>query len=203
MCHLTSAARERIGAALVLTSPFVPLLFMGEEWSAGSPFQFFVGFDDPEFRAPVREGRRREFAAFVGAGEDLPDPGDPATFARSKLRWEEVQTPAGQEMIDWHRRLIALRRQTAALTNGRLDLVDVRYSEPLQWLAMERAPVTVACNFALEVREIPLSEGLPTSILLASNAAAAVREGMLAAPPESVTILGPPPDDFYTWSAGA
>jgi maltooligosyltrehalose trehalohydrolase len=203
MCHLTSAARERIGAALVLTSPFIPLLFMGEEWSASSPFQFFVSFEEPGLCALVKQGRLREFAAFIAADQDLPDPADPATYARSKLRWEEVETPAGQKMVDWYRQLIALRRRTAVLTNGRLDLVDVRFSEPRQWLVMERGPVTVACNFALEAQPIPLTAGQPAGILLASHPAAAMREDSLSAPPESVTILGVAPIDSYTWSAGA
>jgi maltooligosyltrehalose trehalohydrolase len=106
-------------------------------------------------------------------------------------------------MVDWYRQLIALRRQTTVLTNGRLDLVDVRYGESQEWLVMERGPVTVACNFATQAQDIPLTAGQPAAILLASHPAAAVREGALSAPPESVTILGVSPTDSHTWSAGA
>ena len=96
MCHLANSARERMAAALVLTSPFIPLLFMGEEWSASSPFQYFVSFLDPALNRAVREGRRREFAAFVPSDSDLPDPGELATFERSKLRWDEARRPPGR-----------------------------------------------------------------------------------------------------------
>ena len=85
----------RIAAALLLTSPFVPMLFQGEEWGASTPFQYFTDHDGPRARArPCREGRRREFAAFGWAPEDVPDPQDPATFARLGARWDEVARPS-------------------------------------------------------------------------------------------------------------
>ena len=87
--HLPNSGRLKIAAALVLTSPFIPLLFQGEEWGASTPFQYFTDHDDPELGRAVREGRRVEFAGFGWAPEAIPDPQDPATFARSKLDWQE------------------------------------------------------------------------------------------------------------------
>ncbi|MFO0900680.1 MAG: malto-oligosyltrehalose trehalohydrolase [Pirellulales bacterium] len=200
MCHLANSARERMGAALVLTSPFIPLLFMGEEWSASSPFQYFVSFLDPALNRAVREGRRREFAAFVPGDEDLPDPGDPATFERSKLPWNEARQPPGRAMIAWVRRLIGIRRRMAALTNGRLDLVETRHSEAGQWLVVERGPVTIVCNFALQAQSIPLEPGRSTTVLLASNPDVTAGELQLNVPPETVVILGVPEEASYTWS---
>jgi maltooligosyltrehalose trehalohydrolase len=202
LCHLTNSARERIGAALVLTSPFIPLLFMGEEWSASAPFQYFVSFLDPALNRAVREGRGREFADFVLHAGELPDPGDPATFERSKLPWDEAGRPPGRAMIGWYRRLIAIRRRMAALTNGRLDLVDTRHDEAAKWLVIERGPVTVVCNFALQTQDIPLTPGRSSTVLLASHDEATVADDRLSAPPESVTILGVPEDASYTWSEG-
>lgn len=203
MCHLTNAARERMGAALVLTSPFIPLLFMGEEWSAASPFQYFVSFLDPAINRAVRDGRRREFAAFVPSAQRVPDPGDLATFERSKLPWDQARRSPGRAMIAWYRRLIAIRRRMAALTNGRLDLVETRYDEEAKWLVLERGPVTVVCNFALQTQEIPLMPGRSTKVLLASQPGGDVADRQLLAPPESVTILGVAEEASYTWSEAA
>jgi maltooligosyltrehalose trehalohydrolase len=106
MTHLLSAARRKIGAALLLTSPFTPLLFQGEEWSASSPFLYFTDHDDPELGAAVSEGRRREFAAFGWSPDDVPDPQDLATFERSVLAWDERGQGEHAELLDWYRRLI-------------------------------------------------------------------------------------------------
>ena len=73
----------------MLTGPFTPMLFMGEEWGAGTPWQFFTDHPDPELAEAVRTGRRREFAAHGWAEEDIPDPQDPATRDRSCLDWSE------------------------------------------------------------------------------------------------------------------
>jgi maltooligosyltrehalose trehalohydrolase len=115
--HLVGPAAARIAALLVLTSPYVPLLFQGEEWAASSPFQYFTDHD-AELGPLVTEGRRHEFAAFGWKPEDVPDPQDPATFERSKLRWEERAQPEHAEMLDWYRALIALRRATPDLGCG-------------------------------------------------------------------------------------
>jgi len=76
---------RRLAAMCTLLSPFVPLLFMGEEYGEGAPFQFFSDHIDEEIAVATREGRREEFAAFSQFGEQIPDPQDPATFRRSKL----------------------------------------------------------------------------------------------------------------------
>ena len=77
----------------MLTAPFVPMLFQGEEWAASTPFQYFTDHEDPELGRPVSEGRSAEFASFRLAADDVPDPQDPATFERSKLRWDELSEP--------------------------------------------------------------------------------------------------------------
>jgi maltooligosyltrehalose trehalohydrolase len=94
----------KVAAALVLTGPFVPMLFMGEEWGATTPWQYFTDHEDAALAEAVRKGRREEFRAF--GWDDVPDPQDPETFRRSVLRWEEAQG----DLLDWHRALLALRR---------------------------------------------------------------------------------------------
>src|SRR5207302_10019881 len=81
---LMSLGRLRIGAALVLTAPFIPMLFQGEEWAASTPFLYFTDHRDPALAAAVRQGRRKEFAAFGWPPEAIPDPPDQEAVERSK-----------------------------------------------------------------------------------------------------------------------
>jgi maltooligosyltrehalose trehalohydrolase len=98
--------RAKLGAALTILAPYVPLLFQGEEWNASSPFQYFVDFAaEPELARAVSVGRRNEFRHFGWKPEDVPDPQDPQTFRRSKLDWREVSSPAHRSMFDWYRQL--------------------------------------------------------------------------------------------------
>ncbi|HEX6962587.1 MAG TPA: DUF3459 domain-containing protein, partial [Lacipirellula sp.] len=188
---LVNRDRMKIGAAIVLTSPFLPMLFQGEEWAASTPFQYFVDFhDEPELAKAVSEGRRREFEAFGWKPEEVPDPQDAETFERSKLRWEEVGQPEHADMLDWYTRLIRLRHSAPALTTGRLDLIDVRSNEQEQWLLYEREVITVVANFAEDGSKIPLRAGRPTEVLLASKPPLEVSDQAITLAPESVVILG-------------
>ena len=87
---LVSPAKLKIGAALVLTSPFVPMLFQGEEWGASTPFFYFTDYHEPKLANAVREGRCREFAAFGWKPEDTADPQARETFDGSVLNWREA-----------------------------------------------------------------------------------------------------------------
>lgn len=188
--HLMSKGRLKIGAALVLTSPFTPMLFQGEEWAASSPFQFFTEFDDPGLADAVREGRRQEFAAFGWSPEEIPDPQDPATFERSKLKWDELGSSPHWELFDWHKKLIALRRQESALTDGRLERVEVNFDEQSRWLVMRRGGVTVACNLAERRQCVPIGTDRPQSVRLASEPQITLAEAGVELPPDSVVVLG-------------
>jgi maltooligosyltrehalose trehalohydrolase len=182
-----SPGLQRVGAALVLTSPFTPMLFMGEEWGASTPWQFFTSFPDPELGRAVSEGRRGEFASHGWASEDVPDPQDPATFARSKLDWDEVAQAPHADLLDWYRRLIALRKSTPQLTDPRLDRVSVRYDEAERWLVVDRGDVRVVCNLAGDERDVPLPEQVDAVVL--SSAEVKAGDGVLRMPAESVVIL--------------
>ena len=108
---LVDEGRLRLAAALLLTSPFTPMLFQGEEWAARTPFLYFTGHADEGVGRAVSEGRRQEFAEFGWAAEQVPDPQDPSTFVRSKLDWNELDEPFHRRMLDWYRELISLRRR--------------------------------------------------------------------------------------------
>jgi maltooligosyltrehalose trehalohydrolase len=105
----------RAASALLLLSPYTPLLFQGQEWAAGTPFLFFTDHD-AELGKMVTEGRRAEFAHFKGfEGEDVPDPQDPGTFLESKLKWDEVKTDAHPQVLELYRELLSLRRSAPAM----------------------------------------------------------------------------------------
>ncbi len=188
--HLVSPGRLKIAAALVLTAPFVPLLFQGEEWGAFTLFQYFTDHEDPKLGRAVREGRRSEFSAFGWSPEEVPDPQDPATYVRSRLDWHELACEFHASILDWHRRLIRLRRQLPALADGRMDQVRVRFDEDAQWFVLERGPVTVACNLAAHAQTIPLTKGQSTRILLASEPDIVVNAAEVTIPAEAAVLLG-------------
>jgi maltooligosyltrehalose trehalohydrolase len=131
-----------LAAFCYLLSPFVPMLFMGEEYGEDAPFQFFTDHIDEEIAIATRDGRRREFAGFAGfAAEDVPDPQDPQTFERSRLT--RAEAPGVRER---YRELIALRSELGPVQ-------DVEHGD--DWLVVRRAPgVTLAMNFARREQEV-------------------------------------------------
>src|SRR5690606_15378632 len=140
--HLVSEGRLRLAAALVLTAPHVPMLFMGEEWGASTPFCYFTDHVDAGLADAVREGRRAEFAAFGWDPAAIPDPQAEETFRRSVLRWDERAQGGHARILAWYRDLIALRRRTPELLDGRRDRVRVAWDEA-GWIRVARGPVTV------------------------------------------------------------
>lgn len=176
-------------AALTLTGPFTPMLFMGEEWAAGTPWQFFTDHTDPDLAEAVRQGRRREFTSHGWAAEDVPDPQDPATRDRSCLDWTEPQTEPHARVLAWYRRLIALRHQEPDLTDPDLTDTKVAYDEDARWLALRRGDVRVAVNLGKEPAAIPLGTR-PAEILAAWEPVEVPgADGMLRLPGESCVVL--------------
>ncbi|GGT11063.1 malto-oligosyltrehalose trehalohydrolase [Streptomyces chromofuscus] len=179
-------------ATLVLTGPFTPMLFMGEEWAAGTPWQFFTDHTDPELAEAVRRGRRREFAAHGWAEEDVPDPQDPATRDRSCLDWAEPDREPHARVLAWYRRLIALRREQPDLTDPDLSDIKVAHDEEARWLAFRRGDVCVAVNLAETPAEIPLGTR-PAQILAAWEPVAPPDgEGVLRVPGECGVVVAQP-----------
>ena len=176
-----------VGAALVLTSPYTPMLFMGEEWGATTPWQFFSDHEG-ELGDAVRTGRRAEFASHGWDTEDVPDPQSPATFEASKLDWSELGTERGERLAQWTRDLIALRRARTDLSDGRRDRVQVTHDEAARWLVVVRGSTAVACNLAADRQAVPLP-GTPDRMLLASEHGFVFRDGSVELAAESVAIL--------------
>jgi maltooligosyltrehalose trehalohydrolase len=190
-CHLVSLGKLKIGAALVLCSPFVPMLFAGEEWAASSPFCYFTDHQDRDLGRAVTEGRTQEFSAFGWDPAQVPDPQAAATFERSKLDWAELDKEPHVEMLAWHRQLLALRRRLHDLADGDLSRVRTIFDEEEQWLVMNRGAATVAANLSPERRFVPLPPEPGVVLLASANYIRLASEDRLDLPPESVAVLGP------------
>jgi maltooligosyltrehalose trehalohydrolase len=186
--RVMSLGRLKAGAALVLASPFTPMLFQGEEWGASTPFCYFTDYQEPALAQAVREGRCREFAVFGWKPEDTADPQAPETFQHSKLNWNELAGAPHAQILEWHKRLIHLRRSEASLADGELNLVHVRFDDERRWLVVERGPVTVACNFSHERQAVPVGPGIK-QVLMASDSSVSVSNDHVDLPPDSVAIL--------------
>jgi maltooligosyltrehalose trehalohydrolase len=187
--HLMGLGRLKIGAALVLTGPLVPLLFQGEEWGSSSPFLYFTDHEDPELARAVIEGRRREFVAFGWRPEDVPNPQAIETFERSKLNWSEQNKEPHSGLLAWHRRLIQLRREIPALSDGRLDRVLTNFDESAKWLVVRRGPAVIACNLSDIAQRVPVDLGHGTELLLASENNVQFTHNAVTLPLDSVAIL--------------
>ena len=144
-----------IGAALTLCSPYTPMLFMGEEWGARTPWRYFTDHPDPELAEAVRNGRRREFEGYGWDTDDIPDPQDPATRDVSVLDWSEHKAEPHRELLDWYAALIRLRSTEPDLFDDDLSSVRVEYSET--WFVLHRKSLAIAVNLSTDSADIPVT----------------------------------------------
>jgi len=158
------AEARGLAAFCVLLAPFVPLLFMGEEYGEDAPFQFFSDHIDKDIADATREGRRREFAAFAQFGQEIPDPQAVATFEASKL------TRSGDPAIaTLYRDLLAARRD---LPPGDAD--EIAFDEDARWLRVSRGEFSLVCNFGSASALVPCRE---TSVRLATGGEPRIANG--------------------------
>ena len=190
LCHLVDTGRAKIAAALVLLSPFVPLLFMGEEWAASSPFPYFAGPRNPDLDDAVRNGRRDEFAAFGWDPESIPDPIARSTFDAAHLRWSELDQPAHASMIEWYRDLIALRRSRPELSDPRPASTGIDEHDSEHTVVMWRGDTAVAVNTDKQPVHVSLDGTSDTRVLLASDADVRLTGNGVVLPPNSVAVVG-------------
>ncbi|MFE1960854.1 malto-oligosyltrehalose trehalohydrolase [Streptomyces sp. NPDC059479] len=181
-------------ALIVLTAPSTPMLFMGEEWGASTPWQFFTDHPDPVLAEAVRTGRRREFASHGWAAEEIPDPQDPATRERSCLDRSETGKEPHARLLAWYRELIALRHGQPDLSDPDLAGTKVAYDEEARWLAYRRGDLRIAVNLSGEPVRIPLGGSRPHDgggrVLAAWEPVGPPDEnGVLHLPPESGVVL--------------
>jgi maltooligosyltrehalose trehalohydrolase len=172
----------RLGAPVVLLSPMTPMLFMGEEWAARTPWAFVSGHEEPELAEAVRTGRRTEFASFGWDPALVPDPVDPATFKSSQLDWSELDDPEHAAILDWYVALLRLRRAHP----GHLADATATFDEDAGWIVLRRGDLEVALNLSAERRDVPVRG---SEVALHSHEPPSLDGGLLTLPGCSVCVL--------------
>ncbi|MEJ7644187.1 MAG: malto-oligosyltrehalose trehalohydrolase [Chryseolinea sp.] len=153
---LVSFEMQKVMAAAVLISPYLPMLFMGEEYGETNPFLYFVNHSDADLIAAVRNGRKKEFEYF-NRGEEVPDPQSIETFNTSKLQWDLHRSGNHKAMLDYYSKLIALRKQLKSLRNGTRNEMEVKVLNDEQVLVVNRwhnnSRIAGFLNFSPQPRE--------------------------------------------------
>jgi maltooligosyltrehalose trehalohydrolase len=159
--ELFSTEMQKLMAGAVLTAPFLPMLFMGEEYSEPNRFMYFVSHTDPELAEAVRKGRKAEFAAFHAQGE-APDPMAEETFNNSKLQWELAEQQPYQTMLSFYQNLITLRKSLPALHHTDRKRVHAEANEEQHTLLLHRKhhvqEALIAMNFSGSVQSLVLPD---------------------------------------------
>jgi maltooligosyltrehalose trehalohydrolase len=192
--HLTPG-RLACGAALLLTGPCTPMLFMGEEWAASTPWQYFTDHTDRELAEAVRKGRRDEFSSHGWDRDEVPDPQADLTAERSRLKWEEVPNEPHAAVLRWYTDLIRLRREVPDLADPRLDRIRVDHDVAAQTVVVYRGEHVVVVNLSDRPREIAISsrdaEPPVLEVALAWAPDVVVEPSLVRMPAESAAVLQP------------
>lgn len=195
-----------VEAALVLLSPFTPMVFMGEEWGASTPWQYFTSYPDAELGAAVSRGRRAEFGGhgwrdLYGEDVEVPDPQAPDTFRRSVLDRSETTSEPHAGVLDWYRRLVALRRSVPDLASGDLAATDLDWGDGTDdgpfdgWLVVHRGAARVVANLSDAPRDVRVDVDGPLDLAEAWEPVTLTvdDDGVLVSlGPRSVAVLVPP-----------
>jgi maltooligosyltrehalose trehalohydrolase len=156
LSELTSPGLVKVGAVLLLTAPFTPMLWMGEEWGASTRWPFFTSHPEPELAARTGPGRVEEFAEHGWSVEDMIDPQDPVAYESARLQWDERTQAAHAEILRLYRDLISLRGAEPDLRDGHLDRVVVEFDEAARWVVVHRGRFRVVANLADQAQLIPV-----------------------------------------------
>jgi maltooligosyltrehalose trehalohydrolase len=183
--ELTSRGLLTVGAVLLLTAPFTPMLWMGEEWAASTRWPFFTSHPEPELAEATGKGRIAEFAGHGWDVEQMIDPQDPRAYHSAVLNWAELSRPPHAEILALYRALIALRAAEPDLGDPDLLRVEVDYDEDARWLVVHRGRFRVVANLDSVAQEVPV---LAAEVVFAT-ASAAVVPGALRLAAESAAIV--------------
>jgi maltooligosyltrehalose trehalohydrolase len=187
-----SPDRLAVAAVLTLTAPGTPMLFMGEEWGASTPWQFFTSHPEPELGRAVAEGRTAEFARMGWDPEAVPDPQDPATFRRSRLDWSELDDPVHHRLLVLYRDLARLRRERGELTdpdarNTRVEVRDTDGRPEHRVYRIDRGGLSVLVNLSAERARFEVARGYE---VLLSTGESAHESRAVTLPPDSAVVVG-------------
>jgi maltooligosyltrehalose trehalohydrolase len=187
MEHLVGMDAAKVALGILFMAPFIPMLFMGEEFAASSPFLFFADHEDEEMARLVSEGRKNEFSAFGFLEMDVPDPENRETFEVSKLKWSEVREGKHKEMLAWVRALIQLRQTTHALNDGDIKHMKVAFDAEKRWLTMQRGEVRTLVNMGSETVELEVMDG--ERLRMQSKDCVEMVEGKVVLPAMSLAVV--------------
>jgi maltooligosyltrehalose trehalohydrolase len=172
-------------ALLTLCGPFTPMLFMGEEWAASTPFQFFTSHPERELGKVTAEGRIKEFERMGWDPDVVPDPQDPATFERSKLDWSELEGGRHAVLLDAYRRLASLRRTLPELTDPSFGALSASAQEETRVFMLRRRGLLLAVNFGNRVATVPAAGDL----LFTTPTPAVLDDAGLTLPPHAGALI--------------
>ncbi len=175
LTELTTPALLRVGAVLLLTAPYTPMLWMGEEWAARTRWPFFTSHPEPDLAAATGKGRVEEFAQHGWDTSQMIDPQDPQAYRSAILDWAEPAQPEHADVLDLYRRLIALRAAEADLQNDDLTAIHVEFDEGARWIVVQRGALRIAANLGDAEVRLP---GVTGTILLATGAATTSRTAL-------------------------
>jgi len=160
LSHLVSFDELKLAAGIVLLSPFIPLIFMGEEYGEEAPFPYFTSFSDTPLIEAIWQGRQQEFAAFQWQGEP-PDPQDETTFLQAKLKQDIRNEGHHRVLWEFYRELIRMRRENPALANISKDTLEVRGYEESKLLLIHRWSGGNEAIMVFDFSDEPISMALP------------------------------------------
>ncbi len=178
LSELTTPGLVRVGAVLLLTSPFTPMLWMGEEWAATTRWPFFTSHPEPELAEATGKGRIAEFADHGWDTTQMIDPQDPQAYRGAILDWSEPGQPEHAAVLELHRQLLALRAGEADLRDGDLRQVSVDFDEAAVWIVVHRGRFHVAANLGTAEQRLPVTAG---EVVLATGPVELGADGLLLA----------------------
>ena len=194
LSQLVPLDRQKLAAAILLCAPALPMLFMGEEFGASTPFNYFTSFTDPTLATAVSEGRRREYEPFFRT-RAFPEPQAPETFAGSRIDWAETSRTPHRELLALNRALIELRKSHPCLANCRKDLTEVHFSEDPRWMIVRRGDPSglealLLCNLSDESLTLTVSERMGRPALALYTADEAFGPASAIMPPSTLETPG-------------
>ena len=178
----------KVGAGLVLTSPYTPMLVHGRGVGRGHAVAVLHGPHRALAGPGGRRGAQDRVRRHGWAAADVPDPQDEATFLRSKLDWEQRHREPYLGLHAWYREMIALRRARPELTDPRLDRVQADFNEDARWLLVRRGRLRIAANLGGKAVRLPLGQR-GTGVLAASSAGVAIKQDMVTMPPATFAVV--------------